>query len=98
MNENSPKDREQFIGTVFQVLRANSADTISDFTENIPASINASIKSFAGLDKTTKRMVKSVVMQIIRLATRTINEEKKSRIEEKKNKNDGKSELKRRQA
>lgn len=98
VNEISPKDREQFIGTVFQVLRANNADTISDFTENIPASINASIKSFAGLDKTTKRMVKSVVMQIIRLATRTINEEKKSRIEEKKNKNDGKSELKRRQA
>lgn len=83
-------DREKFISIVFQILRANNADTISEFTENMLVSLNASIKSYAGLDKTTRQMVRKVVLQIIRLTTRTISEEKKEKKE-------GKRELKRKE-
>lgn len=77
-------EREKFISIVFQILRANDAGTIAEFTENKLASVNAGVKSYAGLDKTTRQMVRKVVMQIIRLTTKTINEEKKGRKEEKR--------------
>lgn len=77
ISEICPEQREQFISIVFRILKSGEADTITDFTANIMASMNSVIKSYSELDKTTRRMIRSIIKQMIKLGTRTISENKR---------------------
>lgn len=77
VSEISAEEREQFIQIVFQILKSGEADTITGFTAKIMASMNSVIKSYSGLDKMTRKMIRSIMKQIIRLGMQTISENKK---------------------
>ncbi len=77
VNEISVKEREDFIDIVFQILRASESDTISGITSELPKAINRIVKSYSGLDKTTKKMIKSTAGQMIKLSTKALSENKK---------------------
>ncbi len=77
VNEISQEERELFIEIVFKVLRSGS-DTVTGLTSDMWASMNTIFKSYKGLDKTTKKMVRGIVGQVIKLGTRTIADNKKN--------------------
>lgn len=77
VSEISVGEREQFIQIVFQILKSGEADTITGFTSKMLTSMNYVIKSYSGLDKTTRKMVRSIIKQMIKLGTQTISENKK---------------------
>lgn len=77
VSEISAEEREQFIRIVFQILKSGEADTITGFTSKILTSMNCVIKSYSGLDKTTRKMVRSIIKQMIKLGTQSISENKR---------------------
>ncbi|MCM1308074.1 MAG: DUF2974 domain-containing protein [Butyrivibrio sp.] len=77
VSEISIEEREQFIHIVFQILKSGDADTVTDFTAKMLTSMNRVIKSYSGLDRTTRKMVRSIIKQMIKLGTQTISESKK---------------------
>lgn len=77
MNEISIEQRALFIEVIFKVLRSGKVDTVSGMKEDLLSSANSIIKSYNGLDKTTRKLVKNIVSQMIKLSTRTITENMK---------------------
>lgn len=78
VSEISVEEREKFIRIVFQILRSGEADTVTGFTSKIMTSVNSVIKSYSGLDKTTRKMIRDIIKQMVKLGTQSISESKSS--------------------
>lgn len=68
------EEREVFVNILFQVLRASNTGTVSEFGANLIKASNSAFKSYNSLDKTTKKMVRNVTGQLIKLSGQSITE------------------------
>lgn len=86
LNDIDRDEREQFINIVFQILKSGERTTVSDITTDFFKSMNTIIKSYNELDKTTKRMIKGTIKQMIKMSTESISENRNTdkKIAEKK--------------
>lgn len=80
IDEISPKERRQFIHIVFRILKAPNAGSFSEYSSNLIKTANSIIKSYGSLDKTTRRMVKRIVAQMLKMSRESLSEH----IDEKK--------------
>ena len=76
----SPKERRLFIHIVFRILKAPNAGSFNEYSSNLIKTANSIIKSYGSLDKTTRRMIKRIVAQMIKMSRESISEH----IDEKK--------------
>lgn len=74
VTEISQEERELFINLVFDILSASDALTVTEFKDNVIRNLNTSLKSYRNLDKTTRKMARGVLGQMIKLGTGVIKE------------------------
>lgn len=60
----TPEERKKLTDTLFSVLSASGAKTLSDITEDKIKSAGAMIKAIAGLDKETRENVSSLIKRL----------------------------------
>ncbi len=66
--------REIFIDHVFQLLKSAETDTLTEISNGLPMVMNKVMRSYSDLDKDTRRMLKGIVKQMLKLSTQTIKE------------------------
>lgn len=76
--------KEQFINSVFYLLKSGEMETFTEMSTEIPQVINRILRSYAELDKETKKMMRSIMMEAIKIGTITI---KQNRIDGRKEEN-----------
>lgn len=67
--------RETFVNLLFQILKAGNSGTISGIGANIFKSSNSAMKTYKELDKTTKKMLRSIAAQFFKLNMKSITED-----------------------
>lgn len=73
--------KEQFIDSVFYLLKSGEMETFTEMSTELPQVINRIFRSYADLDKETKKMMRNIMMEAIKIGTVTI---KQNRLEVKK--------------
>lgn len=73
--------KEQFINSIFYLLKSGEMETFTEMTTEIPQVLNRIFRTYADLDKETKKMMRSIMMEAIKIGTVTI---KQNRLEIKK--------------
>ncbi len=66
--------REVFIDHVFQLLKSAQTDTLTEISNGFPMVMNKVMRSYSDLDKDTKKMLRGIVKQMLKLSTQTIKE------------------------
>lgn len=72
VSEIGTDERALFVNIVFEILKAPDADTFGKFSENILKNTNTVIKSYTSLDKNTKKMIKNIMRQVLKLGGQSI--------------------------
>ncbi len=75
ISEIDSEARENFVTLLFQMLKAGKADTIGELGANIIKAANGVLKSYIGLDKTTRKMLRNTTAQFIKLNMQSITED-----------------------
>lgn len=86
INEISMEERELFIEIVFKVLKSGF-DTVTGLKEGFFNTATTILKSYNNVDKETRKMIRKIIGQIIKLSTSSYKETKKEikNLEEKAN-------------
>ena len=66
--------REQFIEHIFQLLKSGESETLTEITAGLPQVMNKIIHSYSDLDKPTRRILRGIVGQMLKITTQTIRE------------------------
>lgn len=69
--------REQFIEHIFQLLKAGESETFTEMSAGIPQAVNKILHRYSDLDKPTKKMLRGIVGQMLKIMTQTIKENRK---------------------
>lgn len=73
--------KEQFVNSIFYLLKSGEMETFTEMTTEIPQVLNRIFRTYADLDKETKKMMRSIMVEAIKIGTVTI---KQNRLEVKK--------------
>lgn len=66
--------REIFFDHMFQLLKSAETETLTEISNDFPMVMNRVIRSYSDLDKDTKKMLRGIVKQMLKLSTETIKE------------------------
>lgn len=67
MERMSAAEKEEFIETLFDVVDATGARTLTELTRGGPKRINIIIKTYSGLDKEKKEMITEILLRLLEL-------------------------------
>ena len=73
--------KEQFIDSIFYLLKSGEMETFTEMSTELPQVLNRIFRSYADLDKETKKMMRNIMMEAIKIGTVTF---KQNRLEVKK--------------
>lgn len=78
----SKEERQRFVDTLFELITASGAKTLSDINADVFKSANATIKMFSSLDADTKNMIIKILRSLTTEIKRARRTKKKSVIAE----------------
>ena len=72
----SMDERMQFVDTVYKLMTSGDKKNVNQFTENKLGSANALMKTYAGLDDKTKKVLRDTFFKLVKSAGNTITVKK----------------------
>lgn len=73
LKEVSPEQREKFIDTLFEILNATQAETLSDISSKVFSNAKTMIKTYQNLDLETKKMMTKTLEEFLKIGKNNIS-------------------------
>lgn len=72
LKEVSPEQREKFIDTLFEILNATQAETLSDISSKVFSNAKTMIRTYQNLDSETKKIMTKTLEELLKIGKSNI--------------------------
>lgn len=76
----NPEEMEKFVDTLFKILYASRAETLTELTEDTPKKISAMVKCYKDTDEETRKMIHETFKSLVNISGNTFIDELKKKL------------------